>query len=190
MFYSSAYSQETGRAGRDGLPAEAIMYFNKEDIGKSTVRPEVREYCLLESCRRKYLCVHFGTPNHSVFDKTLLHCCCDNCEKLCECVQCTRNREYTPPTAVEDDSHDSSVEEAIQAALLNVFCMINSEEQSAIDAELLTGLTPTLATDVAVNYHLLFNLDTLLVNYFHLRRDLLEIIHSIIIQCRDLINSE
>ncbi len=111
------------------------MYYNREDIGKSTVQKEVKEYCELESCRRDFLSIHFGTPNSIMFTKTQLHLCCDNCQKLCECSQCIFDKEHPPIDITEDNCQDNSVEEMIHTALVNVFSVINNQEQTAIETE-------------------------------------------------------
>ncbi len=86
-----AYYQETGRAGRDGLPADAWMVYGLQEVmtlrqlvegsdaGESRKRLEVRKlfamlgYCELTACRRKTLLAYFG---ESAPDR-----CgnCDNC---------------------------------------------------------------------------------------------------------------
>ena len=86
-----AYYQETGRAGRDGLPATAWMAYGLQDVitlrqmvdgseaGEARKRLEIRKldamlgYCELTSCRRQTLLAYFGeTPPE--------HCGnCDNC---------------------------------------------------------------------------------------------------------------
>jgi ATP-dependent DNA helicase RecQ len=86
-----AYYQETGRAGRDGLPAEAWMVYGLEDTFKlqrligTTVTDEKQlrlekqkldmmlGYCELTTCRRQVLLGYFG--------ETLSEPCgnCDNC---------------------------------------------------------------------------------------------------------------
>jgi len=86
-----AYYQETGRAGRDGLPAEAWMVYGLEDTFKlqrligMTVTDEKQlrlekqkldlmlGYCELTTCRRQVLLGYFG--------ETLSEPCgnCDNC---------------------------------------------------------------------------------------------------------------
>ena len=41
------YFQETGRAGRDGEPADAILYYNNRDIAanRSIMQNDMREFC-------------------------------------------------------------------------------------------------------------------------------------------------
>ncbi len=73
-----AYYQETGRAGRDGLPADAWMLYGLSDVVQrrrmieQSDAPEARKrverqkldamlaYCELATCRRTYLLQYFG----------------------------------------------------------------------------------------------------------------------------------
>ena len=86
-----AYYQETGRAGRDGEPADAWMVYGLQEVvalrqmvegssaGEMRKRLEVRKldamlgYCELTTCRRQTLLAYFG--------ETLAERCgnCDNC---------------------------------------------------------------------------------------------------------------
>jgi ATP-dependent DNA helicase RecQ len=86
-----AYYQEVGRSGRDGEPAEAILFYDPADLGlrrffaagggderrKQFERSRVemmRGYAEARDCRREYLLTYFGEP----FDGP----CglCDNCD--------------------------------------------------------------------------------------------------------------
>ena len=86
-----AYYQETGRAGRDGLPADAWMTYGIADVmslmrlvegGEATEqqrRIERRKiealigYCETVSCRRQVLLGYFGERDHPPCGN------CDNC---------------------------------------------------------------------------------------------------------------
>ncbi|MEZ5305803.1 MAG: DNA helicase RecQ [Pyrinomonadaceae bacterium] len=86
-----SYYQETGRAGRDGLESEALLFFSYGDVAKLRGFAEVEgnleqseimlrklsrmaEFGGIKSCRRRYLLSYFG--------EELLEDCgnCDNCD--------------------------------------------------------------------------------------------------------------
>ncbi len=80
-----SYLQETGRAGRDGKPATAILHYGGLDMKGTRVNDDMRDYCKLQECRRKFLLKDFDTQ-----DSVDVHgCkCCDICSASCTCEKC------------------------------------------------------------------------------------------------------
>ena len=94
------YYQETGRAGRDGLPSDCVLFFNEGDRAKqeffiqsmsgdarATAERQLQqmvEFCRLPTCRRRFLLNYFG-------DTTVAESCgnCDVCLAERETVEVT-----------------------------------------------------------------------------------------------------
>lgn len=82
------YCQEVGRAGRDGLPARADIYYNSYDISKArkNMTEVMRTYVQSKKCKRKLILNYFDhdVPNSQHPD----HTCCDFHREHCECENC------------------------------------------------------------------------------------------------------
>ena len=83
-----SYLQETGRAGRDGAQATAILYCSKTDLRGQHIEDSVKAYCRnTDSCRRELILRDFDdcavhSPNEEVECVCL---CCDVCRTKCKC---------------------------------------------------------------------------------------------------------
>ena len=84
------YVQESGRGGRDGLPAVCVLLYN--GILSNHCEQDIKDFCKTEACRREELFKPFDVKPQQIFPK---HDCCDNCSANCTCgaVECGKDFE-------------------------------------------------------------------------------------------------
>lgn len=81
------YFQETGRTGRDGKPATAVLYYNNVDISKNKagMSEDIRTFCRLENrYLRKFLLKCLDARGNDL--NIVGHLCCCYCKSLCSCL--------------------------------------------------------------------------------------------------------
>ena len=84
------YLQETGRAGRDMLPSQAILYIGGEGVIARNLGDDMKENCANKrACRRQLMLLlkYFDSSHESLSIPLCL--CCDVCEQSCSCRLCS-----------------------------------------------------------------------------------------------------
>lgn len=119
---------------------------------------EMKNFCTLETCRRDFLCQHFGSPcGMSVFE--FKHECCDNCQKLCKCEDCTDKLilacDETDLSNINKNKLSPSIKEQLEMVLLEYF---NAENEiiAMPNSELITGLSDSFAKEICQE-HILYS---------------------------------
>ena len=94
-----SYTQETGRAGRDGSQSIAVVLYN--GIMLSHVEADIKSYIKSDDCRRNTLLKQFEDDSSN--SPKELHLCCDHCASKCQCGEsdCGKLTSY-PSKATED----------------------------------------------------------------------------------------
>ena len=79
------YMQESGRGGRDGNSACALLYYKKSDLDSRITSQGMIDYCRnRDICRRLFLLKHFDFNSHSAHGCS----CCDVCSSCPSCTDC------------------------------------------------------------------------------------------------------
>ena len=126
-----AYYQEAGRAGRDGLPADCLLFFARKDINtavylitQSDNYEEVRrnrrlldkmeQYCTTKSCLRNYMLEYFGEKTGNKCEN------CGNCSSKTSVTGDVHNIQKISRNSMQKYAFSSQLFEKLKALRLEI----------------------------------------------------------------------
>lgn len=176
--------QEVGRGGRDGNQCLATLFFHSSDIGANVkhIKDEVKQYCMLTTCRRNFLCKHFASQTSDL----LSHNCCDICESSCECDNCiiTTANKIEESAKKQTVSNQSSSNQAVKLAAEMLSSYFDAENSSLeiSNPEIFTGLTDSLIQDITNSFEDILIEENFTLKFSHLQPHFLTNIYKIIME--------
>ncbi|XP_062573615.1 uncharacterized protein LOC134235496 [Saccostrea cucullata] len=173
------YLQEIGRGGRDGAQCIATLFYNASDIGSNVknMKEEVKQFCALKTCRRKFLTDHFG---FSYEQNMTPHTCCDVCELKCQCDNCIVAIADKIENDVAMESQASSRKTKNSTLLVEVLRAYFDAENSQLDIPNPDVFTKSLLTDLVNSTEDFVSEDCLKQKFSHLQPHFLSNIYEII----------
>ena len=164
------YFQEAGRAGRDGFPAEAIMYFNAYDTSKAKrgLQDTMIKFAKSTECKRDIILEYFGYDAPQRKDGG--HNCCDHHRNICQCELCKDVTKQKDVTACNVDSKLPSCSIAIskqqrdlvRQKLLSHRALLGTSRSCVGSISLSTGFSLELVDMAVNNMEYLNSVDTIL----------------------------
>ena len=167
--FFTAYIQGVGRAGRDGEPAVARLYYNSTDIAPSLehLQRQMRDYCKLPSCRRNHILEYFGHNGSQISGH---HTCCDICSENCHCGHC---RPCEDASAGKSSPHvlytPIQITSVAKEMLSQYFKAENAILSDQLVPEAFSGLSTQLANHLATEALKFVNKVELDASYPHLK---------------------
>ena len=156
------YIQQCGRAGRDGLPSTACLYYHGKQL--RTAGSTMKKYALnTVICRRNLILDEFGQKDREPIEAT--HSCCDICQQKCSCSLCSAKA--TIEGSGNDDGdivtkRERAVRPEAHKQLMDLLfdvrkniCPFPTYMSSAVA----TGLTDRLIEDTLKNSSQIFSID-------------------------------
>ncbi|XP_070551389.1 ATP-dependent DNA helicase Q1-like [Ptychodera flava] len=173
------FTQEAGRAGRNGQQSYSTVYFHAVDTTLCATDITMQKYCKSQDiCRRKILLDHFCCISDIAGTKSAKHFCCDICHSQCGCGDCPAYPGLIPQRLTDDDlvaaackidrqTHDMNDEQR-SAIEKDIISFRESQGQKGfISPTLMTGLTDAIITDIVQNVHYIHCQEDLLTEYVY-----------------------
>lgn len=179
--------QQVGRAGRDGCPAHAVLYANKQLANTDKALKDIFQKSL-NGCFRKALYSHFEKDTSSVEPG---HFCCTYCHSICKCSSdsCsvkTPNYEMSEQIPSPVKCRQVSLDEqGLVRELLEKYrdSLIPPDEHLYTNASFCTGFSNVLIESVIESVHEIFDITYIMQNLpvFDINhgQEILKIVHKV-----------
>lgn len=160
------FVQEIGRAGRDGVPAEALLLFTGGHLAKC--ENAIKEYAKSsEICLRKIMLDKF---NESPSTELMQHECCINCHHKCQCLKgkcpvSVKDYDILPkPVTLEQERKVTPEQKALLKELLTDFkdTLLSNSQAFLLSPYLTTAFSDEIIKSVLKTCKHLFTVDHVL----------------------------